>query len=131
MPAKHEQPPIEDRLEIERRNGEILISRLRLLILLGFVPVLYMLRFFTGYISVVFIPLVIGKWLIMSAAAYLIYHYLQRGFYHHLMGYFTMMLDFAFITISVINIYSFVTSWLAFHINLPVATSYISMVKPT
>jgi transcriptional regulator with GAF, ATPase, and Fis domain len=101
MPAKQEQPPIEDLLEIERRNGEILISRFRLVILLGFVPVLYALRFFTGYIDVVFIPLVIGKWLIMCAAAYLIYYYLQRGFYHHLMGYFTMILDFAFITISV------------------------------
>lgn len=101
MSAKHDQPPMDDLLEIERRNGEILISRLRLVILLGFVPVLYALRFFTGYIDLVFIPLVIGKWLIMCVAAYLIYHYLQRGFYHHLMGYFTMMLDFAFITISV------------------------------
>lgn len=93
---------MDDLLEIERRNGEILISQLRLVILLGFVPVLYALRFFTGYIDVIFIPLVIGKWLIMCAAAYLIYHYLQRGFYHHLMGYFTMTLDFVFITVSVI-----------------------------
>lgn len=123
MPAKHEQPPIEDMLEIERRNGEILISRLRLVILLGFVPVLYILRFFTGYISVVFIPLVIGKWLIMSAAAYLIYHYLQRGFYHHLMGYFTMMLDFAFITISVIML-SFYKSMSTGAMNDPVFILY-------
>jgi hypothetical protein len=40
MVAKHEQPPMDDLLEIERRNGEILISRLRLVILLGFVPIL-------------------------------------------------------------------------------------------
>lgn len=101
MPARHEQEPMDDLLEIERRNGEMLISQLRLVILLGFVPVLYALRFFTGYIDAVFIPLVIGKWLTMCAAAYLIFHYLQRGFYHQLTGYFTMMLDFAFITISV------------------------------
>lgn len=123
MPAKHEQPPIEDMLEIERRNGEILISRLRLVILLGFVPVLYILRFFTGYIDVVFIPLVIGKWLIMCAAAYLIYHYLQRGFYHHFMGYFTMMLDFVFITVSVITL-SFYKSMSTGAMNDPVFILY-------
>lgn len=123
MLTKHEQPPVDDLLEIERRNGEILISRLRLVILLGFVPVLYALRFFTGYIDVVFIPLVIGKWLIMCAAAYLIYHYLQRGFYHHLMGYFTMMLDFAFITISVIML-SFYKSMSTGAMNDPVFILY-------
>lgn len=114
---------MDDLLEIERRNGEILISRLRLVILLGFVPVLYALRFFTGYIDVVFIPLVIGKWLIMCAAAYLIYHYLQRGFYHHLLGYFTMMLDFAFITASVIML-SFYKSMSTGAMNDPVFILY-------
>jgi len=104
MPSKHEQPPIEEMLEIERRNGEILISRLRLVILLGFVPVLYILRFFTGYISLAFIPLVIGKWLLMCVASYLIYHFLQRGYYRHYIGYCTMTLDFAFITFSVITL---------------------------
>jgi transcriptional regulator with GAF, ATPase, and Fis domain len=104
MLAKHEQPPIDDLLEIERRNGEILISRLRLVILIGFVPVLYILRFFTGYISLVFIPLVIGKWLLMCAAAYLVYHFLQRGYYRQFIGYCTITLDFAFITISVITL---------------------------
>lgn len=100
--AKHEQPPINDLFEIERRNGEILISQLRLVILLGFVPVLYILRFFTGYISVAFIPLVISKWLLFCAIAYLVYHFLQRGYYRHFVGYCTMILDFTFITISVI-----------------------------
>lgn len=93
LSAKHEQPPIDDLFEIERLNGEILISRLRLVILLGFVPVLYILRFFTGYISVVFIPLVIGKWLLVCAAAYLIYYFLQRGYYRHFIGYCTMTLE--------------------------------------
>ncbi|MDI6741596.1 MAG: sigma 54-interacting transcriptional regulator [Smithella sp.] len=102
MLAKHEQLPTDDLLKIESRNGELLISRLRLVILLGFVPVLYALRFFTGYIDAAFIPLVIGKWLLFCAVSYLIYHFLHRGYYHHLIGYGTMMLDFAFITISVI-----------------------------
>lgn len=102
MVVKHEQPPIEDLFEVERRNGEILISRLRLVILLGFVPILYVLRFFTGYISITFIPLVVGKWLIVCAMAYLIYRLLQRGYYNHFIGYCTIALDFAFITISVI-----------------------------
>ena len=104
MVVKHEQPPIDDLFEIERRNGEILISRLRLFILLGFVPVLYILRFFTGYISMTFIPLVVGKWVIVCAISYFIYRLLQRGYYNHLIGYCTITLDFAFITISVITL---------------------------
>ena len=123
MVAKHEQPPMDDLLEIERRNGEILISRLRLVILLGFVPVLYILRFFTGYISLVFIPLVVGKWLLMSALAYLIYHFLQRGYYRHFIGYCSMMLDFAFITISVIML-SFYKSMPTGAMNDPVFILY-------
>ncbi|MFA5321866.1 MAG: sigma 54-interacting transcriptional regulator [Smithella sp.] len=123
MLAKHEQPPIDDLFEIERRNGEILISRLRLVILLGFVPVLYILRFFTGYISLVFIPLVIGKWLIVCAAAYLIYHFLQRGYYRHFIGYCTMTLDFAFITVSVITL-SFYKSMSTGTMNDPVFILY-------
>jgi transcriptional regulator with GAF, ATPase, and Fis domain len=123
MLEKHEQPPIEDLIEIERRNGEILISRLRLVILLGFVPVLYILRFFTGYISLVFIPLVIGKWLLMCAASYLIYHFLQRGYYRHYIGYCTMMLDFAFITVSVITL-SFYKSMPTGAMNDPVFILY-------
>ncbi|MCE5211220.1 MAG: sigma 54-interacting transcriptional regulator [Deltaproteobacteria bacterium] len=123
MSAKHEQPPIDDLFEIERRNGEILISRLRLVILLGFVPVLYILRFFTGYISVVFIPLVIGKWLLVCAAAYLIYYFLQRGYYRHFIGYCTMTLDFAFITISVIML-SFYKSMPTGAMNDPVFILY-------
>jgi hypothetical protein len=86
MVVKHEQPPIDDLFEVERRNGEILISRLRLVILLGFVPILYVLRFFTGYISIAFIPLVVGKWLIVCAIAYFIYRLLRRGFYNHFIG---------------------------------------------
>jgi transcriptional regulator with GAF, ATPase, and Fis domain len=121
--AKYEQPPIDDLFEIERRNGEILISRLRLVILIGFVPVLYILRFFTGYISLVFIPLVIGKWLLMCAAAYLIYHFLQRGYYRHFIGYCTMTLDFAFITISVIML-SFYKSMPTGAMNDPVFILY-------
>ena len=93
MVAKQEHPPIDDLLETERRNGEILISRLRLVILLGFVPVMYIIRFFTGYISFVFIPFVIGKWLIMCALAYLIYYFLQRGYYRHFIGYGMITLD--------------------------------------
>lgn len=123
LSAKHEQPPIDDLFEIERRNGEILISRLRLVILLGFVPVLYILRFFTGYISVVFIPLVIGKWLLVCAAAYLIYYFLQRGYYRHFIGYCTMTLDFAFITISVIML-SFYKSMPTGAMNDPVFILY-------
>jgi transcriptional regulator with GAF, ATPase, and Fis domain len=123
MVAKHEQPPMDDLLEIERRNGEILISRLRLVILLGFVPILYILRFFTGYISLVFIPLVIGKWLLVCAAAYLIYHFLQRGYYRHYIGYCTMMLDFAFITVSVITL-SFYKSMPTGAMNDPVFILY-------
>ena len=123
MLEKHEQPPIDDLLEIERRNGEILISRLRLVILLGFVPVLYILRFFTGYISLVFIPLVIGKWLLMCAAAYLVYHFLQRGYYRYFIGYCTITLDFAFITISVITL-SFYKSMPTGAMNDPVFILY-------
>ena len=123
MVAKHEQPPIDDLLEIERRNGEILISRLRLVILIGFVPVLYLLRFFTGYINLVFIPLVVGKWLIMCALAYLIYHFLQRGYYRHFIGYCTMTLDFAFITVSVITL-SFYKSMPTGAMNDPVFVLY-------
>jgi transcriptional regulator with GAF, ATPase, and Fis domain len=114
MVVKHEQPPIDDLFEIERRNGEILISRLRLIILLGFVPVLYILRFFTGYISISFIPLVVGKWLIVCAIAYFIYRLLQRGYYNHFIGYCTIALDFAFITISVIM--------LSFYKSMPTGT---------
>jgi two-component system, NtrC family, response regulator AtoC len=123
MVAKHEQPPIDDLFEIERRNGEILISRLRLVILIGFVPVLYLLRFFTGYISLVFIPLVVGKWLLMCAAAYLVYYFLQRGYYRHFIGYFTMMLDFTFITVSVIML-SFYKSMPTGAMNDPVFILY-------
>jgi two-component system response regulator AtoC len=123
MVAKNEQPPIDDLLEIERRNGEILISRLRLVILIGFVPVLYLLRFFTGYISLVFIPLVVGKWLLMCAAAYLVYYFLQRGYYRHLIGYCTMSLDFVFITASVIML-SFYKSMPTGAMNDPVFILY-------
>ncbi len=123
MVVKNEQPPIDDLLEIERRNGEILISRLRLVILIGFVPVLYLLRFFTGYISLVFIPLVVGKWALMCAAAYLVYYFLQRGYYRPFIGYFTMMLDFAFITISVIML-SFYKSMPTGAMNDPVFILY-------
>jgi two-component system, NtrC family, response regulator AtoC len=111
MLAKNEQPPIIDLFETERKSGEILISRLRLVILLGYVPVLYIIRFFTGYISFIFIPLVIGKWLLMCAVAYLIYSILQRGYYRHFIGYLTITLDLAFITISVIT--------LSFYKNMP------------
>ncbi len=123
MAVKYEQPPIDDLFEIERRNGELLISRLRLVILLGFVPVLYALRFFTGYISITFIPLVVGKWLIMCAMAYYIYRLLQRGYYHHLIGYCTITLDFAFITISVIML-SFYKSMPTGAMNDPVFILY-------
>jgi len=123
MAVKNEQPPIDDLLEIERRNGEILISRLRLVILIGFVPVLYLLRFFTGYISLVFIPLVVGKWILMSAAAYLVYYFLQRGYYRPFIGYFTMMLDFTFITVSVIML-SFYKSMPTGAMNDPVFILY-------
>ena len=102
--AKQEQPPIDDLFEAERVNGEVLISRLRLVILLGFVPVLYIIRFFTGYISLMYIPLVIGKWIIMCGLAYLIYRLLQRGYYRHFIGYCTIALDLACITISVITL---------------------------
>jgi two-component system NtrC family response regulator len=109
--ATPEQPPIDDLFEAERQSGEILISQLRLLILLGFVPVLYIIRFFTGYISFIYIPLVIGKWIIMCAVAYLIYVLLQRGSYRRFIGYCTISLDLAFITISVIT--------LSFYKNMP------------
>jgi len=109
--ATHEQPPIDDLFEAERVSGEILISRLRLVILLGYVPVLYIIRFFTGYISFMYIPLVIGKWIIMCGLAYLIYRLLQRGFYRHFIGYCTISLDLACITISVIT--------LSFYKNMP------------
>ncbi|MGD0277759.1 MAG: sigma 54-interacting transcriptional regulator [Smithella sp.] len=123
MVAKQEHPPIDDLLEIERRSAEILISRLRLVILLGFVPVMYVIRFFTGYISFVFMPLVVGKWLIMCALAYLIYYFLQRGYYRHLIGYGIITLDFAFITISVITL-SFYKSMPTGAMNDPVFILY-------
>ncbi len=109
--AAQEQTPIDDLFEAERRSGEVLISRLRLVILLGFVPVLYLVRFFTGYISLMYIPLVIGKWIIMCAVAYLIYHMLQQGYYRRFIGYCTISLDLACITISVIT--------LSFYKNMP------------
>ncbi|MCX5850192.1 MAG: sigma 54-interacting transcriptional regulator [Deltaproteobacteria bacterium] len=123
MLAKHEQPPIIDPFETERRNGEILISRLRLVILLGFVPILYIIRFFTGYISIIFIPLVIGKWIIMCVIAYMVYYILHRGYYRHFIGYCTITLDLAFITISVITL-SFYKSMPTGAMNDPVFILY-------
>jgi transcriptional regulator with GAF, ATPase, and Fis domain len=102
MAPTGEQPAIEDLLDKERHNGEMLISRLRLVILLGYVPVLYVIRFFAGYIRLEFIPLVVGKWFLMCVMAYVIYRLLQRGYYRNLIGYLTISLDLAFITVSVI-----------------------------
>jgi len=123
MVAKHEQPPIDDLFNIERRNGELLISRLRLVILLGYVPVLYVIRFFAGYISPVFVPLVIGKWLLMRGAAFLIYRFLKRGYYRPFIGYCTITLDLVFITISVILL-SFYKSMSTGAMNDPVFILY-------
>ncbi len=123
MVEDHAQTPPDDLFEIERRNGEILISRLRLVILLGFVPILYIIRFFTGYIGLIFIPLVIGKWMLMCAMAYLIYHLLQRGYYRRYIGYCTITLDLAFITISVVTL-SFYKSMPTGAMNDPVFILY-------
>lgn len=123
MLTKHEQPSIIDLFENERRNREILISQLRLVILLGYVPVLYIIRFFTGYIDFHFIPLVISKWILICLAALFVYFVLNRGYYRSYIGYLTITLDLACITISCITL-SFYKNMFTGAMNDPVFILY-------
>lgn len=75
MPCAKEKrlSPIEEIFEDERKSGELLVDRFRLVILLIFIPVIFALRFLLGYLLPSYWLMSIGKWMIMSAVAVGIY----------------------------------------------------------
>jgi len=108
--AKENRPnPIEEIFEDERKSGELMVARFRLAILLIFIPIIFALRFFLGYLIPSYWLMSIGKWMIFSAVAVAIYLILKKGFYRSWVGYVTLSMDVAFVTISIITL-SFYTS---------------------
>jgi Nif-specific regulatory protein len=108
--AKENRPnPIEEIFEDERKSGELMVARFRLAILLVFIPIIFALRFFLGYLLPSYWLMSIGKWMIFSAIAVGIYLILKKGFYRSWVGYATLSIDVVFVTTSIITL-SFYTS---------------------
>jgi len=96
--------PFEQVLKKENNDGELLVARLRLAVILIFIPIIYLVRFYTGYLLSEYIFLAVGKWFLMSLTALMIFYILKRGFYHHFLGYITISLDLVFITASILTL---------------------------
>ncbi len=95
---------IEEIFEDKWRSGELLVARFRLVILLAFIPLIFALRFLLGYLLPSYWLLSIGKWVVMSAAAVALYLALLRGYYRFWVGFATLALDTAFVTVSIVTL---------------------------
>ncbi|HNW28742.1 MAG TPA: sigma 54-interacting transcriptional regulator [Spirochaetota bacterium] len=104
MSRKERLNLVEEIFEDKQRSGELLVARFRLVILLAFIPLIFALRFFLGYLLPSYWILSIGKWIVMSAIAAGIYLVLQKGYFRSWTGFVTLFLDTAFVTISIITL---------------------------
>ncbi len=109
MSVKRRRDPVQGLFMDEQKSGEMLVAIFRLVILIFFIPLIYALRFLLGYLLPSYWLMSIGKWMVMTAAAALIYMALKKGLYRPWLGYVTIFLDTSFVTISIIalSFYSF------------------------
>ena len=104
MSVKSRRDPVQGLFVDEQKSGEMLVARFRLVILLAFIPLIFALRFLLGYLLPSYWLMSIGKWMVMTAIAALIYMALKKGLYRAWLGYVTLLLDTAFVTISIITL---------------------------
>ena len=104
MSVKRRRDPVQGLFMDEQKSGEMLVARFRLVILLAFIPLIFALRFLLGYLLPSYWLMSIGKWVVMSAISALIYMALRRGLYRAWLGYATLLIDTAFVTISIITL---------------------------
>jgi transcriptional regulator with GAF, ATPase, and Fis domain len=104
MSVKKRRDPVQGLFVDEQKSGEMLVARFRLVILLAFIPLIYALRFLLGYLLPSYWLMSIGKWMVMSAVAALIYMALKKDWYRPWVGYITLFLDTSFVTISIITL---------------------------
>lgn len=104
MKTKIKPDPIHDLFEDDRKSGEILVARFRLIIIFILIPIIFPLRFLLGYLQPSYWMLSILKWILMSSVAMTIYYILKKGFFKSWLGLLTLFLDVAFVTISIITL---------------------------
>ena len=104
MSIRWRRDPVQGLFVDEQKSGEILVARFRLVILLAFIPIIYALRFLMGYLLPSYWLMSIGKWMVMSAVAALIYMALKKDWYRPWFGFVTLTLDTAFVTVSIITL---------------------------
>ena len=104
MSVKRRRDPVQGLFMDEQKSGEMLVARFRLVILLAFIPLIFALRFLLGYLLPSYWLMSIGKWMVMSAIAAIIFMALKKGMYRPWLGFATLLLDTAFVTISIITL---------------------------
>lgn len=104
MTAENRPDLLEELFDDERKSGEMLVARFRLVILLLFIPAIFALRFFLGFLVPSYWLLSIAKWIFMCLVSGGIYYVLRRNYYRPWIGFATLMVDITFVTFSIITL---------------------------